>query len=103
MSQEIECYKFSEFSNQNSPEDILGGRTPEEFLKDLYINRYHFGLDNVRSSAMYKLHGWAYIFRPYLKRYVVRQYDSWFDYYAPNKTLLRKSLYGKLDKIVEFK
>lgn len=38
--------------------------------------------------------GYSFDFRPYLRRYVYYQYGRWSEYYAPNRTLLRKSLYG---------
>ena len=59
------------------------------------------GLMNLRSAGCYKIAGWCFDFTPYLKRFVVKQYGSWHEYYAPNKTLLRKSLYGTIQKIVE--
>ena len=45
--------------------------------------------------------GWQYDFRNSLKNYVVKQYGHWSEYWAPDKTSLRKAIYGRIDKIVE--
>jgi len=45
--------------------------------------------------------GWAYDFRPNLKKFLVKQYGTWTEIYAPNKTLARKQFIGKIDAIKE--
>lgn len=99
---EIFAYKFSSTATSEKP-DILNGETPEEFLKGKYDGGLVFGLDNLHKSGRYRIHGWIFDFTSFMKNYVVKQYDSWQEYWAPNKTLLRKSLYGRIDKIVEVK
>lgn len=47
------------------------------------------------------LHGWKFDFSNAVKNYVVKQYGRWAEYYAPDKTSLRKALYGRIEKIVE--
>lgn len=96
----MDAYKFSECAREVCP-DLLRGKTPEEFLKSSYWRGCNSGLMNLRSAGCYKIAGWCFDFTPYLKRFVVKQYGSWHEYYAPNKTLLRKSLYGTIQKIVE--
>lgn len=95
IKNEIFAYKFSNTATPEKP-DILNGQTPKEFLEQKYI-----GLDNLHRSGHYKLMGWCYDFTPFMKQYVVKQYDSWQEYWSPNKTLLRKSLYGRIQKIIE--
>lgn len=63
--------------------------------------------DMLASSVFYsfgviKMGGWAFDFRPYVKRYLVKQYDGWREYRAFDKTSLKKMLFGKIEKIVEF-
>jgi hypothetical protein len=70
-------------------------------LKDIYLSKHHSSLNNLRQYGYIKIMGYLYNVQPYLKKYVVNQYGSWDQYYAPNKTLLRKSIYGRIDKIVE--
>ena len=45
--------------------------------------------------------GWIISFRDVLKRFLYRQYGTWTEAYAFNKTCLRKSTYGRIDEIVE--
>ena len=63
--------------------------------------------DMLVSSAFYsfgviKIGGWAFDFKPYLKKYLVKQYGSWQEYRAFDKTSLKKVIRGKIEKIVEF-
>jgi hypothetical protein len=95
-------YKFSSTATENTP-DILQGKTEVEFLKSKYQKGFAFGLDNLHKYGCYKISGWAFDFRDVLRKFVVKQYDNWQEYYAPNKTMLRQSLYGNIQKIVEIK
>lgn len=70
------------------------------FLDAAYTPHYS-GNDNLMRSGVYKLMGYAYNFRPYLKQFVYKQYGSWHEIFAPNKTTVRKIIYGSIDKIVE--
>lgn len=47
------------------------------------------------------LRGYRFGFEDVLKTYVVKQYDSWQEYNAPDKTSLRSFIYGRIDKIAE--
>jgi hypothetical protein len=89
------------FSNTATDTPTMKIDNPKEFLKSKYTNGFIFGIDNLQKNGIYRLMGWAYNFRPYLKKYVVKQYDQWHEYYAPNKTSLRATLYGRIDKIQE--
>lgn len=80
--------------------DIFRGVTPEQFLDAKYQRALIFGLQNLQQTGWYRISGWSFDFTPYMKRFVVKQYDSWQEYWAPNKTLLRRSLYGRIEKIV---
>ena len=57
------------------------------------------------SNAYFKyaipLMGWCFDFSDVLKTFVVKQYGSWSEYKAIDKTSLREMLYGRIDKIVE--
>lgn len=54
-------------------------------------------------NGIFKLGGWAFDFRGYMKTYLVKQYDMWHEYRAFDKTSLRKILYGTIQCIVELK
>lgn len=47
------------------------------------------------------LGGYRFDFSSILKTYVVKQYDSYHEYRAIDKTSLRTMLYGRIDKIIE--
>lgn len=98
----VSSFQFSKGANApDSPPDILGGRSPEEFLKSKYQRGCIFGLDCLQNSACYRYLGWQFNFRPFLKRYLVRQSGcGWVEYYAPSKTALRASLYGRISEII---
>ena len=45
--------------------------------------------------------GWRFDFSDVLKTFLVRQYGSWSEYQAIDKTALRNTLLGRIEKIVE--
>jgi hypothetical protein len=100
MTNTINVYAFvahadSKHINQN----IIAN--PEEYLKSVFNGGTHSQLYNIQSTGSAKIMGFIYDFKPYLKRFWYSQYDSINQAYAPNKATLRKSVYGKIDKIVE--
>lgn len=94
----MKVYKFSECASSEFRTDITF-----EMIKEKYQRGCFFGLDNLLSIGCYKLGGWCYDFREELKKYVYKQYGQWHEVYAPNKTLLRRATYGRIDKILEVK
>ena len=61
--------------------------------------------ENVNHNAYFKsavpLSGWRFDFSDVLKTYVVKQYGSYQEYRAIDKTSLRTILYGRIDRIIE--
>lgn len=51
-------------------------------------------------DPVYRLLGWAWDFRLVFPRILVKQYDRWSEYYAPDKTSLRKALVGRIIEMV---
>ena len=92
----VSAWKFSETA-KDKPE------LPDakEFIKDKYSNAFAFGTNNLCRSGIFKLAGWAFDFRPLLRRFVYKQYNQWSEIYAPNKTTVRKVVYGRITKIQE--
>lgn len=80
-----------------TPADILKGKSEKEFLLSKF-QRGISGLDELIHSGCYKLGGWAYYFD--MPKFLVKQYGEWREYFAPNKTALRKALYGRIDRII---
>lgn len=63
--------------------------------------------EKVNHNAYFKsavpLSGWRFDFSDVLKTYVVKQYGSYQEYRAIDKTSLRTMLYGRIDRIMEVK
>jgi len=78
----------------------LSPSLPLDFLKKAYV-RFFTNNENLLKYGHYKLMGYVYDFKPYLKLYAYKQYGTWYEAYAPNKTLLRSVLGGRIDKIIE--
>ena len=97
---QVAHYKFSNTAIENPP-DILNGKTPIEFLRQKYVRGSIYGLDLLQRYGIYKYLGWAFDFTPFMKKFLVKQYDNWDECYAINKTHLRNSIYGRIQKIVE--
>lgn len=61
--------------------------------------------EKVNHNAYFKsaipLGGWCFDFSDVLKTFVVKQYGSYQEYRAIDKTSLRTMLYGCIDKIME--
>lgn len=91
----LTMYKFSETAT-NDPREV----TWEE-IKAKYNKGYHFGIDRLLNSGKFYLSGWCYDFRDQLKKYLYKQHGIWIEAYAPNKTALRHTIYGRIDKIIE--
>ena len=73
-----------------------------EYVKSKYINRVASQFDLLFSGCIKSL-GYLYDFRSDLHKFVVKQYGQWNEYYAPNKTLLRKNIYGRIEEIVKLR
>ena len=56
---------------------------------------------NTFSKHSIPLQGWLFGFKDYLKRFVIKQYGCWFEYYAFDKTALRYVVCGRIDEIIE--
>jgi hypothetical protein len=49
------------------------------------------------------LGGYRFGFEDVLKTFLVKQYGSWSEYNAPDRTSLRKIVYGRIDRITEIR
>lgn len=61
--------------------------------------------ENVRNNTYFRtavpLMGYRFDFSDILRKFLVNQYGQWNEYYAPDKTSLRNTLYGTINQIVE--
>lgn len=46
-------------------------------------------------KGIYKLAGWQFDFRSFMKRYVIKTYGNWSEIYAFTKTNIRNNIYTK--------
>jgi hypothetical protein len=89
--------------------DRVASTPPECRMKELY-DKCKNDISNVSNeekqkifdmcrsyNGIYKLAGWQFDFRSFMKRYVVKQYDSWHEQYAFSKTNIRSNVYTKTD------
>ena len=92
-------YRFTATDNVAAPEVYNDDYILSKFEKNQII----FNYDLIRYGYL-KSGGWLYDFTDILKRYVVKQEGHWGEYYAPNKTLLRKNLKwgGQIERILEY-
>jgi hypothetical protein len=90
-------YPFVDHVDQNKRPVI---ENANDFLKRAYV-RFYTNNDNLIKYGVYKLMGYRYNFQPMLKKYLYKQYGNWNEAFAPNKTLLRSVIGGKIDKIIE--
>ena len=58
-------------------------------------------LNNMYSKTCIPLMGWLFSFEDVVKRYWILQYGQIFERYGIDKTSIRATTYGKIDKIVE--
>lgn len=93
-------YAYSNYVFGKAPKGI-----DNKFILDKYktCRYWDFGMDHLLKDGVYLLNGWCFDFRSSLRSFVVKQNDEWKEYYAPNKTLLRKVLGGKIQKVLEIK
>ena len=85
---EVNSWVFSETAKEK-PE--LKGKNEKDFLINLYSNKFNFGFINVKSNGIYRLLGWAFDFRPFLKKYVYKTYAYGLEegYFLNRKELRR--------------
>ena len=91
---DLQIYKFT---NTNSKKPEFNKITAREFLKSKYNKNFCFGIENLKQYGVYKIMGWIIDFKPVMKKFIVKQYDSLFEAYAYNKTDLRNSIFGKIN------
>ena len=97
MSNSVTGYPFVDHVDQSARPTISD---PKEFLKRAYVAGFTNN-DNLIRYGAYRRMGYRYDFKAFMKQYVYKQYDSWYEAWAPNKTLLRQVIGGKITKIVQ--
>lgn len=94
----VECFAFVENPTETKPK--IGN--PQEFIAKKFSARFGFGSSDMSRLGVYREGGWQFDFRPLLTKYVVKDYYSGLaEYYAPNKTTLRRYLGGRIKYIIK--
>jgi hypothetical protein len=96
MSNSVIGYPFVDHVDQSARPT----KDAKEFLKVAY-QRFYTNNDQLIMYGNYKAGGYVYNFKAYLKKYLYKQYDTWHEAYAPNKTALRKVIGGRIVEIIE--
>lgn len=90
----------------------LHDKCEAEFVNDVRVNNLLTKeekqeiFDKTREyKGVYKLAGWSFDFKKYMKRYIVNHYDNWSVIYAFSKENIRENIYTKtgIEEIHEIK
>lgn len=87
----IEFWAFVESpADMKENYSLCNGENIKEWLNSMYqgsFNRYY-----LREEGFYRIRGWCFDLRPYLKKYVYTCYGSIYTAWAPSVALLRSVL-----------
>lgn len=97
---QVNFYKFSTTADDMPPS--LGIDTVQDFFLTQFT-KYNHSINDLKQFGIYKLNGWAFDFKPFLRRYVYLTHGSWREMYAPNKQTVVNLTYGRVSEIVEIK
>jgi hypothetical protein len=96
----ITGYPFVKWVDQEARPVI---ENAEERLKQIYNDKFHPSVILMRGRGIEHIQGYSFDYRPLLKHYVYCRYGEWHGAYAPNRAALRKSICGRIGKILENK
>lgn len=100
----MKYYKFVEW--EAAPiENVMQGKIPKALAEYDSGNKEPFNAMQIATTEpFYKIGGWCFDLRPYLRRYWVKtKYYSILEYFAINKTAIRKELKSNIIEIMEVK
>lgn len=98
----IKAYPFVEHADKKHVSQEIENE-PVKFLKKALNTRFFTNNENITRYGVFKLMGWKYDMRPFLKKYLYKQYDSWHEIYALNKSNVRLLVGGRIIEIIEIK
>ena len=92
-------HRFSSNASEENPLGLKNGDDVSEWVYGIFKNYSVLSkADQIMRTGCIKVYGWVYHFS--INCYVVKQHGAWEECFAPNKTLLRKCIPGKVDMIV---
>lgn len=99
INKNVICWKFSETAKEKP---LIKGNI-KDFLNKVMFNPFMFGYYNLNKSGIYRLLGYAFDFRPYLKEYVYKTNYGIQEGYFLNKENVRKNTHTHIAYILEIK
>ena len=102
----VTCYPFSSTAVEQQPTSI-SPRLMDKINRGIPLDREDKNAltHGVNNNSFFKraipVSGWAFDFSDVLKLFLVKQYGSWYEMWATDKTAVRAHVYGRIERIVE--
>ena len=99
---EVKFLCVSKF-NLNLPDDAKPMTIPTDvkrWLLDRYSSPHNFGVDDLLRNSSYRYLGFLFKFQMPTYLYQDTATHQWHQAYAPNKTALRKAVFGRISRII---
>lgn len=92
-TENIEFWAFvDEPAELSDSVSLCKGKSVKEWLEMKFSSGCSFGIDNLK-SGFYKIGGWCFDLRPFMKKYIFTDYGSIRRAYAPSVKGLRSANY----------
>ena len=91
-------YKFVTWEANDKGDDYINEEYVNKLYKEDNVYLWHTDLLNY---GIIKRGGYCYDFKDTLKKFVYKTSYGIYEGYAPNKTLLRKTVHTKCDYVIE--
>lgn len=107
----VTCYRFSSCAVKEQPVRHYAAGLMDKINRGIALNREDKNAltRGVNNNSFFKraipISGWAFDFSEVLKLFLVKQYGSWFEVWAVDKTAVRAYIAdcrgGRIERIVE--
>lgn len=103
----VTCYPFSSTAVEQQPAKHYAADLMDKINRGIPLDREDKNAltHGVNNNSFFKraipVSGWAFDFSDVLKLFLVKQYGSWYEMWATDKTAVRAHVYGRIERIVE--
>lgn len=103
----VTCYPFSSTAVEQQPVKHYAAGLMDKINRSIPLDREDKNAltHGVNNNSFFKraipVGGWAFDFSAVLKLFLVKQYGSWYEMWATDKTAVRAHVYGRIERIVE--
>ncbi|WP_315398670.1 hypothetical protein [Neisseria sicca] len=103
----VTCYPFSSTAVEQQPAKHYAAGLMDKINRSIPLDREDKNAltHGVNNNSFFKraipVGGWAFDFSAVLKLFLVKQYGSWYEMWATDKTAVRAHVYGRIERIVE--